>query len=135
MRNGDRGRIAERLMSVHRHDGDQPDGFDESRGVAPIYWITPEIWFGSARRMHGERFDALAASLVRVASIVALSAGRSGWRYHIGAMMPPIFRARTDNSPSRKRAFASRTSRAARKLPTECASNRRKRARVAVFTN
>ena len=117
-------------MRVHRHDSDQPEGFDESSGAARIYWITPEISFGCARRMPGKRFEALAASPVRVASIVALSAGRSGGRYYISAMMLPIFWARTDSFAARKRAFAARTSRAARKLPTECASNRRKRARV-----
>jgi hypothetical protein len=87
------------MIGVHRRDGDQPEGFDESSGAARLYWITPEISFGRARRLPGERFEALAALPVRVASIVALSAGRSGWRYHISAMMLLIFWARTDNSP------------------------------------
>src|SRR6476620_2367355 len=47
-----------------------------------MFWITPEIFFGCARAMPGERFDAakanpLLASPVRAASIVALSTGRS----------------------------------------------------------
>src|ERR1700732_5108630 len=90
------------MIGAHRRGSDQPEGFDESSGAARLYRITPEISFGRARRLSGERFEALAASPVRVASIVALSAGRS----------------------------ASRTSRAARKLPIEYESNRWKRARV-----
>jgi hypothetical protein len=82
------------MMSVHRLDSDQPEGFDESSVAARMYWKTPEISFGCARRMPGERFEALAASPVRVASIVALSASRSAISW-ITTMMLPIFWART----------------------------------------
>jgi hypothetical protein len=70
------------MMSVHLRDSDQPEGFDESSGATRMYWITPEISFGCARRMPGKRIEALAASPVRVASIVALSASRLVRRYY-----------------------------------------------------
>jgi hypothetical protein len=123
------------MMSAHRRDSDQPEGFDESSGAARMYWITPEISLGCARRMPGERFEAF-ARLTGPSRLDRRVERRSVWlAISYQRNDAPDLLGSDRQFAARKRAFASRTSRAARKLPTECASNRRKRARVGVFTN
>jgi hypothetical protein len=94
-------------MSAHRHDGDLPEGFYQCSVASRMSWITPEI--SSAERAVCLASDLtpdanakpLPASPVRVAS-VASSASRSVRPaiLCVSVLMLPIFRARTDYSPT-----------------------------------